>query len=133
MTRFCSQLFVNVYMNEFDQWIKQRMKARYYVRYADDFAILSHDKAWLEELLPKAVDFLEENLRLELHPDKISIETLSSGVDFLGWVHFSDHKVLRTATKRRMFKKLNKNNLESYRGLVSHGNTNKIKARLLKS
>lgn len=125
-----SQLFMNIYMNEFDQWLKHRMKARYYIRYADDFVVLSHDKAWLEELLPKVADFLSENLRLSLHPDKVSIQTLASGVDFLGWVHFPDHRVLRTTTKRRMLKKLNKNNLQSYLGLLQHGNTQEIIKRL---
>lgn len=130
-----SQLLVNIYMNEFDQWIKHHMKARHYIRYADDFVILSQDKAWLEELLPKIGDFLSEHLRIELHPDKVSIKTLASGIDFLGWVHFPDHRVLRSATKRRMFKRLeerkeNENTLQSYLGLLSHGNTNKLKSKI---
>ena len=127
-----SQLFVNIYMNEFDQWIKHHMKAKHYIRYADDFVILSHDKPGLEELLPKAGDFLSETLKLDVHPDKVFIKTLASGVDFLGWVHFSDHRVLRTTTKRRMFKRIKKNLapeiLNSYLGLLKHGNTNKIKS-----
>ena len=36
-----SQLFANIYMNEFDQFIKHRIKAKCYIRYADDFVILS--------------------------------------------------------------------------------------------
>jgi len=130
-----SQLFVNIYMNEFDQFMKHYMKAKYYIRYADDFVIFSRDKSWLDELVPKITDFLSENLSLELHPNKIFIRTLSSGVDFLGWVHFPDHRVLRTTTKRRMFKKLNSNRkietVESYLGLLSHGNTNKFKKMIL--
>ncbi|MBI4158409.1 MAG: group II intron reverse transcriptase domain-containing protein [Candidatus Yanofskybacteria bacterium] len=50
---FTSQLFVNIYMNEFDQFVKHKLKAKYYIRYADDFVVLSQDKAWLEEMLPK--------------------------------------------------------------------------------
>lgn len=121
-----SQLFVNVYMNEFDQFVKHKLKAEYYIRYADDFVVLSQDKAWFEELLPKISDFLSEYLKLNIHPDKVFIKTLSSGVDFLGWVHFPDHRVLRTATKRRMMKKIKENlksgAINSYRGLLSHGN-----------
>jgi len=130
-----SQLFVNIYMNKFDQWIKHHMKAKHYVRYADDFVILSRDKVWLEELLPKIGDFLSEHLKLDLHPDKVSIKTLASGIDFLGWVHFPNHRVLRTATKRRMFKRLetrkeNENTLQSYLGLLGHGNSNKLKSKI---
>src|SRR3989338_6011649 len=127
-----SQLLVNIYMNEFDQFIKQNLKIKYYIRYADDFVVMSRDKEELESLLLKIRIFLKERLRLELHPNKVSISTLASGVDFLGWVHFPHHRVLRTVTKKRMFKNLKNNNkpevLQSYLGLLSHGNTYKIKS-----
>jgi retron-type reverse transcriptase len=132
-----SQLLVNIYMNKLDQWMKHRMKAKYYIRYADDFAILSTDKDWLLELTPKIADFLEERLKLSLHPDKVFTKTLASGVDFLGWVHFSDHKVIRTVSKRRMFKNIGNNagkqeTVQSYLGLLSHGNA-KILAKKVRN
>ena len=121
-------------MNEFDQFVKHRLNTRYYIRYADDFVIFSDDKSWLEELLPKVADFLKERLKLELHPDKVFIKTLASGVDFLGWVHFPDNKVLRTTTKRRMMKKLKENqqveSVNSYLGLLKHGNTYKLRNKV---
>ncbi len=129
-----SQLLVNIYMNEFDQFIKHKIKAKYYIRYADDFVFISGDKNWLEIILYRISDFLSQKLKLQLHPDKVFIKTCSSGVDFLGWVHFPNHQVLRTATKRRMFTKLAKPNgeqdeatLRSYLGMIGHGNTYKIK------
>jgi retron-type reverse transcriptase len=94
-----SQLLVNIYMNEFDQFVKHKVKAKYYIRYADDFVIFSQDRNWLEVILREVKIFLWERLKLELHPCKVSIATLASGVDFLGWVHFPDHRVLRTVTK----------------------------------
>lgn len=126
-----SQLLVNVYMNEFDQFVKHKLKAKYYVRYADDFVILSWDKTELEVLLPKIASFLGSRLKLSLHPDKVSIRTFASGVDFLGWVHFPDHRVLRTSTKRRMGKRLQGSDAseasrESYRGMLKHGNGRKL-------
>lgn len=131
-----SQLFINVYMNEFDQFVKRDLKVKYYIRYCDDFVILHPDKSYLENLIPKMSAFLEKELKLSLHPDKVYIKRLSSGIDFLGWVHFNHHRVLRTATKRRMFKKLEENQapetVKSYLGLLRHGNTYKLslKARL---
>jgi retron-type reverse transcriptase len=129
-----SQLLVNVYMNEFDQWAKHTLKARYYVRYADDFIFLSADKKRLSDIMPRIAVFIESRLALSLHPDKVFIKTLASGVDFLGWVHFSDHRVLRTATKRRMFKRMKGNpkeeTTESYLGLINHGNTTKLRQRI---
>ncbi len=129
-----SQLFTNIYMNEFDQFIKHKLKAEYYIRYADDFVILSDDKSWLEELLPKIADFLSEKLKLDIHPDKIFIKTLASGVDFLGWVHFLDHRVLRTTTKKRMLRRLGETkkpeSVNSYLGLLKHGNAYKLRSKV---
>ena len=129
-----SQLFANVYLNEFDQFVKHKLKVKYYIRYADDFVILSEDKKYLESLILEINNFLEKSLKLQMHPDKIFIKTLSSGVDFLGWVNFSDHKVLRTKTKNRMFKRIKKNpsseTLNSYLGLIKHGNTKTIQKNL---
>jgi len=113
-------------MNEFDQFVKHKLRVKYYIRYADDFVVLSDSKNYLENLLPKINDFLNESLKLSLHPDKVFIKTIASGVDFLGWVHFPKHRVLRTTTKRRMLKKLKDNpkneTLQSYLGLLKHGN-----------
>ncbi|HBT81838.1 hypothetical protein A2757_00185 [Candidatus Giovannonibacteria bacterium RIFCSPHIGHO2_01_FULL_48_47] len=129
-----SQLFVNIYMNEFDQFVKHKLKVKYYIRYADDFVILSEDKSELHNLIPKIRDFFQDTLRLELHPDKVFIKTLASGVDFLGWVHFPDNRVLRTATKRRMIKRiqdnLNPQTLNSYLGFLKHGNTYKLRKEI---
>lgn len=125
-----SQLFANVYMNEFDQFVKHRLKEKFYIRYADDFIFLSEDRSKLEYLIPQLNGFLQSNLGLTMHPDKVFIKSFASGVDFLGWVHFPDHRVLRTVSKRRMFAKLRNNSskerLNSYLGLLSHGNTDKL-------
>lgn len=134
-----SQLLVNVYMNEFDQWVKHKLRAQYYIRYADDFAILSHDRRELERTLPYMEVFLREKLKLALHPDKVYIKTLASGVDFLGWVHFPDHRVLRTASKKRMLRRLKETDTlpgglasrQSYRGMLKHGNANKLEEKFL--
>jgi hypothetical protein len=126
-----SQLFANIYMNEFDKFVKHQLKVKYYIRFADDFVILSHNRNVLENYLPKIESFLSNRLKLKIHPQKLLIKTFASGIDFLGWVHFSDHRILRTKTKHRMLKKLQSNpaqeTIASYFGLISHGNTNKIK------
>ncbi|MFH1178713.1 MAG: RNA-dependent DNA polymerase, partial [bacterium] len=60
---------------------------------------------------------------------------IASGIDFLGWIHFSDHRVLRTTTKKRMFRRIKevggkKETIQSYLGLLSHGNTYKLRQKL---
>jgi len=126
-----SQLLVNIYMNEFDRYVKYKLKVKYYIRYADDFVILSQNKTHLTHMADRTNVYLREKLKLELHPNKVSITTLFSGMDFLGWVHFPSHRVLRTTTKRRMMKNL-ANNLTketrtSYFGMLKHGNTWKLR------
>lgn len=130
-----SQLLVNIYMNEFDQFVKHKLKAKHYIRYADDFVVISHDRKYLEIILPMMQDFLRDKLKLFTHPDKISISTVASGVDFLGWVHFPHHRVLRTTTKRRMFKNIQvkqekEETVQSYLGLLRHGNAWKLQKRI---
>jgi retron-type reverse transcriptase len=129
-----SQLLVNIYMNEFDQFVKHTLHMKHYIRYADDFVILSPNRMWLELILPEIESFLWGRLKLRLHPAKVSITTFASGVDFLGWVHFPEHRVLRTTTKRRMFQRITAcpftETIESYRGLLSHGNARSLEERL---
>ena len=130
-----SQILVNIYMNVFDQFVKHKLKVKYYIRYSDDFVILSHNKVWLESILVEISDFLDEKLKLSLHPKKVSISTFSSGMDFLGWKNFSDHKVLRTVTKKKMFRKLQTSQKEemmaSYLGMLGHGNGYKLRNKIL--
>lgn len=129
-----SQLLVNIYMNEFDHFIKRSLKIQHYIRYADDFVILHEDKKYLESMLPKISEFLETRLKLSLHPDKVFIKTLASGVDFLGWIHFPHHRIPRTTTKKRMLRNLKHNpkegSLPSYRGLLSHGDTYELQQKI---
>jgi RNA-directed DNA polymerase len=141
-----SQLFVNIYMNKFDQFMKHRLKVKYYLRYCDDFVIFSEDKIWLKKQIPIIAEFLRKNLKLELHPNKISTETLFSGVDFLGLVNFPHHRILRTKTKNRMIKKLQakqadlqrgsiteesfNQSLQSYLGILKHCAGRKIRKKL---
>lgn len=130
-----SQLLVNIYMNEFDAFVKHGLRERHYVRYADDFVFMSADRGYLQTLIPRISSFLKDCLRLELHPDKLFIKTVASGVDFLGWVHFPDHRVLRTTAKKRMVRHLgtepNDAVTASYRGLLGHGNAKKLESRYL--
>lgn len=129
-----SQLLANVYMDRLDQYVKCRLGVKCYVRYADDFVLLFHDRDYLVVALDCIRDFLSCELRLALHPDKIEIRTFASGVDFLGWVHFPNHRVLRAATRRRMFRAFDEGTgdlaVASYMGLLGHGNGRKLTERI---
>ena len=61
-----SQFFANLYLNELDQFVKHTLRAKYYIRYVDDFVIL-HEKQQQLVVWKLAIDlFLKETLKLYL-------------------------------------------------------------------
>jgi len=143
-----SQLFANIYLNELDYFVKQELREKYHLRYCDDFLILGNDQEHLANLIKPIEHFLDEKLHLFLHPNKVTIGKLDQGIDFLGYVILPHYKVLRTKTKKRMFKKLKKKkkeykpgeifkedlnrSIQSYLGLLSHGKNYKIQRKAQK-
>jgi len=105
-----SQFFANVYLNELDYFVKHKLKAKYYLRYVDDFVILNKDKEILEEYKDKINKYLT-NLKLELHPDKSNIIPLRNGITFLGYRIFYHYKLLRKSNLKK-FKRNFKDKLE---------------------
>ena len=102
-----SQLFSNIYLNEFDQWIKRTCGIRHYGRYVDDFYIVHEDKSFLQGMIPRIRDFLRRELALTLHPHKVYLQHCTRGVRFLGFAVYPFHrlpskKILGRA-KRRFF------------------------------
>lgn len=136
-----SQIFANIYLNELDKFIKQELNVKYYIRYADDFVIISESKIYLENLIQKIGLFLKDKLRLILHEDKIIIRKYNQGIDFLGYIVLPHYILPRTKTKRRMFKKLRQKvgsanfeqSLQSYLGYLSHANTYKLQKKITTS
>lgn len=141
-----SQIFANIYMNEFDQFVKHELRVQHYARYTDDFVIIATSQSYLETLMPRIEAFLGNHLRLSLHPNKVTIQTCHRGLDFLGYVIFPHHRLLRPRTRRRMFHKLRERIgeynhglrvtsslqqvLQSYLGTLSHANTYTLTQKL---
>lgn len=131
-----SQLFANIYLHELDHFVKHALRFRFYLRYCDDFILLSPDENTLKSLLPIFRAFLQTHLQLELHPQKVILRKLSQGIDFVGYVLFAKYLLVRTKTKQRMKKRLRKiyadflqgkispdsmdQRLQSYLGILSH-------------
>lgn len=133
-----SQIFANIYMNELDQFIKHNLKIKHYLRYSDDFLILSGYNESLSRLLVPIKKFLQRNLNLELHSKKIILRKLEWGIDFLGYIVLPHYILPRTKTKKRIFKKLKikinspnfNQSLQSYLGYLSHSNSHKLTQKL---
>ena len=141
-----SQLFANVYMNVFDQFMKNDLKVKHYARYTDDFVIVSEDEDYLVNLIPKINYFLEEKLKLRIHPNKISINRFNRGIDYLGYVLFPHFTLIRKRTKKRVLRKINEkillyknseiskeqleSTLMSYLGILSHADAHRFSEKL---
>lgn len=141
-----SQIFANIYLSELDYYAKCTLREQYYFRYADDFIFLHTDKAYLEKIETAVKNFVTERLRMTVHPNKIHYRKFSQGVDFVGYVLLPHHRVLRTKTKNRMFKKMagkvRECNIgaidevslgqctQSYLGLLTHCSGYRIQERL---
>jgi retron-type reverse transcriptase len=103
-----SQLWANVYLNELDHFIKERLRQQYYIRYMDDFIILNDDKPTLQRTLKDITAFLDENLHLTLNAKTQIFPSGSRSVDFLGYRIWPDHRLLRKVNVRRTKRKLHK-------------------------
>ena len=115
-----SQFFANIYLNELDYFVKHVLKAKYYIRYVDDFVILHRSKEQLDEWKNKIDEFLRTQLRLELHPQKSSVIPLSKGIDFVGFRKFYYFTLIRKRNIRKMQKRVYalKNSEMSYWSLM---------------
>lgn len=144
-----SQFFANVYLNELDQFVKHVLRVKYYLRYVDDFVILSNSYKELEKYKDKINVFLKEKLLLELHPDKSRVLNLKQGVHFLGFRIFSYHKIPRKTNIRKFQNKLKELKilykekqinreqvvecLEGWMAYAMQGNTYKFRRKLLRN
>jgi len=103
-----SQLFANIYLNPLDYFVKHSLKAKYYIRYVDDFVILGRDVKILEFCREKIKSFLETNLKLKLKTKKMAIFPVKHGIDFLGFRVYKTHRKIRKSSIVRFRKKLKK-------------------------
>lgn len=102
-----SQLFSNVYLNIFDQFMKRTLHCRYYGRYVDDAYVVSTDKDFLYSIVPKARKFLKETLGLDLHMGKVEIHDAKYGVEFLGAFVKPFRKYMANESLSRSIKRIN--------------------------
>ena len=142
-----SQFFANVYLNHLDYFVKHKLKAKYYLRYVDDFVILHENRTVLENYKEKISNYLK-NLRLELHPDKSKITELRDGITFLGYRVFYHYKLLRKSNLRKfnnnfskkldkckngsMTKEKLKGSIQGWFGYAMWANTYKLRKNLTK-
>jgi hypothetical protein len=103
-----SQFFANVYLNELDYFVKRKLGAKYYIRYVDDFVILHRDRKVLEGWRAEIDAFLEERLKIGLHPEKTAVVPLGHGITLLGFRVFRHYRLLKKSNARRIWGRLDR-------------------------
>lgn len=144
-----SQVFANVYLHELDFFVKHQLRARRYIRYMDDFVIIHHDKAQLQQWRAQIEEFLRYSLRLSTN-SKTQVFPIGvkggRSLDFLGYRIYSTHKLLRKCSVKRIKTKMKKYrrqyaegkldladinpNIQSWLGHAGHANTFNLRKAL---
>ena len=143
---YTSQFFANIYLNELDHYIKEKLRVKYYLRYMDDFLLLVETREEAKEYKKLINEFLAEHLKLELN-EKSKYYPNKMGVDFCGYRVFETHRLLRKRSKDKIKKlikhwnklyklgKLDMNNVirrwNSWKGHAKHANTYNLRCRYL--
>jgi hypothetical protein len=147
-----SQLFGNVYLDDFDHFVKYELGCTYYGRYVDDIVIVHPDKEYLKSIIPRIRQYLHAELSLELHPKKIYLQDFHNGVSFLGTIIKPYRMYVCNRTKGNFYKKIQQWNrllaenesgfpeehqrkfvasMNSHLGLMGHFHTYKLRRKML--
>lgn len=141
-----SHMLGNMYLDPLDQFCKRVLGIKRYIRYMDDIIILDNDKERLKEYGRRMTQFLEEQLHLNFN-NKTALRPVRVGCEFVGFVIYNDHVILRKSTTLRMKRTLRKTRqdyhdnlitfkeanatMQSYLAMLSHVDCKKFKEKLL--
>lgn len=126
-----SQIFANIYLNILDKYVKNELRCRFYVRYNDDFVIVSEFSEKLKEIRTKILLFVKEKLLLGIPLEKTSIRKINWGIDFLGFTILPKAVLLRNKTKNKIYTNISLKNAYSYFGILKHCNSYNLKRKIL--
>lgn len=137
---YISQFAANLNLTWFDRWIKQVLKIKYYYRYCDDIVILHPDKDYLRYCLQEIEKYLADNLKLRVKRNWQIFPVEARGIDFIGYVFYHGHTLLRKDIKKKFIHKLSykSNNkrlasLAAYWGWCKYGSCHNLWYRFTRS
>lgn len=132
---YLSQYFANFYLTGFDHWLKQQKQVKYYFRYKDDMVILANSKEHLHQLLADIRQYLAHHLKLTIKSNYQVFPVKDRGIDFVGYVHFHTHVLLRKSIKqsfaRKMARRPHPQSIAAYYGWAKHCNSKKLLNKLI--
>jgi len=86
-----SQLFGNLYLSDFDLFIKKKLKVAFYGRYVDDMVFIGATKFEMLRVKKEVENYLTQHLNLSVHSKKMQLQPIELGVVFLGYKIYSTH------------------------------------------
>lgn len=132
---YLSQYLANFYLTYFDHWIKEQVGVKYYFRYADDIVILHKNKDYLHKLFNVIRMYFDLHLKLEVKGNWQVFPVEKRGINFVGYVHYHNHVLLRKSIKQRFARMLKRNperaSIASYQGWTKHCNSKNLIKKLL--
>lgn len=134
---YLSQYLANLYLAYFDHYVKEVLKVKYYFRYADDMVILASNKAELHSLFTQINLYLTQNLNLAIKSNYQVFPVSSRGIDFLGYVFYHTHTLLRKSIKQRFARSIARKgiagnlSIAAYNGWAMHCNSKNLLKKIL--
>ena len=125
-----SQIFANIYLNEFDRFVAHRLRPLAYMRYGDDFILFVPTYIEAKTMRARAIDFLKNELVLSVHASNDIVVKAKHGIHFLGVDIYPFGRKLKERMWRKIRAQLGRKNYASYAGLVRlHGDRKKVRER----
>jgi RNA-directed DNA polymerase len=135
-----SQLYGNLYLSDFDHYVKKELKIKHYGRYVDDFYLMHQDKSVLTRAKDQIIERLKQVEKLEVHPNKIYLQKSDNGFSFLGIYILPHRRYVGRRIKKGLYDSLSgildaKDAVSkskemqrhvSYRGFLKHHNCKKL-------
>ncbi|MDB5813509.1 MAG: hypothetical protein JWN23_626 [Rhodocyclales bacterium] len=123
-----SQLFANIFLCDFDHWVKQTLCVNRYIRYVDDIVIVSDDR---DELISQGRQITERlaAMGLTIHPYKARLARITASAPFLGYVVWPNHISAGQRIRSRYHRRLRQHergerdrseSIQSYRSMLAH-------------
>jgi retron-type reverse transcriptase len=109
-----SQLFANVFLSDFDHWVKQDLGVKYYIRFVDDMVILAETQQELRDISAAIVQRLAADDGLTIHPKKVRLAPAAGGIPFLGYVVWPNHISAGAYGRRRYHQRLRQHEMGGY-------------------
>jgi retron-type reverse transcriptase len=113
-----SQLYALIYLNPLDHYIKRALKIEHYVRYVDDFILFNLTRQQCLDLRQRLVEFLADNLRLEL--SKSTIQKVKHGVNFVGYRTWQHRRLIRKHSLYKFRRRAKQGNARAVASLLGH-------------